>query len=242
MDRFHRQVLVAGIGREGQRAIERAKVMVVGCGALGSVAASFLVRAGVGHIVLVDPDYVEATNLHRQILFDAEDITQAKADVACARLKRVHPSVTIEARVQRLGAGNASELFQGIDVVVDGTDNFATRYEINETCMVMGKPWIYGGVLGALGLSMTIVPGKTPCLRCVFPEAPKVDRTPEGVFGPVVGVVGSLEASETLKLILGIEPAKGLARVDLWSGTVVRLDMGNGCQCGQISKLGDRRV
>jgi molybdopterin/thiamine biosynthesis adenylyltransferase len=230
--RFLRQMLVSGVGEAGQRAIGRGRVLVVGCGALGSVIASFLVRAGVGVVRLVDPDRVEVCNLHRQILFDEQDASEgrAKAEAAVARLERVHPSVRIEALLTRLDGSNAEDLIRHVDVVADGTDNFETRYLINEACVRLGVPWVYGGVVGMTGMSMTVVPHCTPCLRCVFPEAPRpgVGSAPErdGVFGPVVGVVGSLEAGEVLKLLVGGEPSHGLARVDLSDGTLARLNLG----------------
>jgi molybdopterin-synthase adenylyltransferase len=230
--RFLRQMLVEGVGEQGQSAIVRARIVIVGCGALGSVIASFLVRAGVGHVTLIDPDRVESSNLHRQILFDEDDAVagRAKVDAARARLSNVHPTVHVEAIVGSFDAGNADGLIGEADVVVDGTDNFTTRYEINDACVRLGKPWIYGGVVGASGMSMTVIPRRTACLRCVFPEAPVpgVGRSPErdGVFGPIVGVIGAVEAAEALKLIVGAQPARGLAQVDLWEGAMSRLDVG----------------
>ncbi len=230
--RFLRQMLVSGIGEAGQRAIGRGRVLVVGCGALGSVIASFLVRAGVGAIRLVDPDRVELGNLHRQILFDERDATEGrtKVEAAVARLGRVHPSVRIESLLARLDENNVDDLIRHADVVADATDNFETRYLINEACVRLGVPWVYGGVVGMTGMSMVVVPHRTPCLRCVFPEAPQpgVGRAPDrdGVFGPVVGVVGSLEAGEVLKLLVGSEPSLGLARVDFSDGTLARLHLG----------------
>lgn len=230
--RFERQMRVAGVGEKGQLAIARATVVVVGCGALGSVIASFLVRAGVGRVRLVDPDRVESGNLHRQILFDEADARagRTKVDAALARLTAVHPAVHVEAIERRFEPGSAKALLAGADVVLDGTDNFPTRYHINEACVQLAIPWVYGGVVAASGMTMTIVPHRTPCLRCVFPEAPAegVGRAPQrdGVLGPVVGVVGSLQAAEALKLIVGAEPSAGLAQVDLWTGDLRRLDLG----------------
>lgn len=231
-DRFLRQILVSGVGETGQRAIARASALVVGCGALGSVVASFLTRAGVGGVTLVDPDHVESPNLHRQILFDQGDADgrRPKVDAARARLDSIHPRVSVRARICRFDRDNAEELVSDADVVVDGTDNFDTRYLINEVCVRQGKPWVYGGVVGASGMSMTVVPERSPCLRCVFPEPPDpgVGRTPErdGVFGPVVGVIGSFEAAEALKLLVGAEPSAGLLQVDLWTGFAQRLELG----------------
>lgn len=231
--RFGRQVMVDGIGHTGQQAIQRARVLVVGCGALGNVIASFLARAGVGDLTLVDPDRVQADNLHRQTLFDDEDalVGRSKAEKAASLLRGVHPGIQrIVARQDRVDETNAKSFIEGMDVVVDATDNFATRYQINDVCVGLGKPWIYGGVVGATGMSMVIRPKRSPCLRCVFPEppAPGVARSPEtdGVFGPVVGVIGSVQAAEALKLIVGADPSTGLLHVDLWSGSMSRLDVG----------------
>jgi len=241
-ERFFRQMRVSGIGPEGQAALSKSRVLVVGCGALGSVLASFIVRAGVGTVHLVDDDWVELSNLYRQILFDQEDALQRrdKALVVASKLSLVHPFVTVKAHRIRLLDDNIDALVGGVDVVVDGTDNFETRYRINDTCVRLGIPWVYGGVLGMTGMSMTVVPGQTPCLRCVFPSVAGAQDGPtperEGVFGPVVGVVASLQAAEALKLLMGHPPSAGLARVDLMEGSLSRLDLGGrrpDCSCGQ---------
>ncbi len=160
------------------------------------MVATFLVRAEVGWVRLIDPNHVDQGNVHRQLLFDQADALgcRAKAEVACRRLNAAHPSVQVEAKVQRFAASNAQALLFDAEVVVDGTDNFGLRYEISDVGARLGKPWVWVGVVGATGLSMVVVPGESPCLRCVFPQAPDlaVSQLPEedGGFGPIISVIG----------------------------------------------------
>ncbi|MDI7274568.1 MAG: ThiF family adenylyltransferase [Anaerolineae bacterium] len=223
LERYARQILFPEFGAEGQRALLQARVVLVGVGALGSHIADSLVRAGVGHLVLADRDYIELNNLQRQALYDEDDIAHGlpKAEAAARKLRRINSSVTVEPRVMDVNYSNVEALVQGADLVLDGTDNFEARYLVNDVCVKHGIPWVYGGVLASYGITMTIVPGRTPCLRCLFAEMPPPGTMPTcdvaGILGPVVKIIGALEASEALKLLTGrgtLNP--GLTTVDVW--------------------------
>ena len=223
MDRYARQILFPGIGEEGQEKLLKAKAVVVGCGALGTVIANHLTRAGVGYLVIADRDFIELNNLQRQILFDEEDIARGlpKAVAAAEKLRRVNSSVRIEPLVTDVNFGNIETLIRGADVVLDGTDNFETRYLINDACLKNNIPWIYGGVIAGNGMTMTIRPGITACLRCLFTEMPPPGTTATcdtaGVLGPIVGAIASIESSEAMKLITGRGKLnEGLIALDLW--------------------------
>ncbi len=223
LERYARQIIFPGMGVEGQRALLAAKVVLVGVGALGSHIADSLVRAGVGHLVLADRDYIELNNLQRQALYDEDDIAQnlPKAEAAARKLRRINSSVTVEARVMDVSYENVEALVEGADLVLDGTDNFEARYLLNDVCVKHGLPWVYGGVLASYGVTMTIVPGRTACLRCLFPEMPAPGTMPTcntaGILGMLPKIIGALEAGEALKLLSGrgtLNP--GLITVDVW--------------------------
>ncbi len=257
--RYHRQMLVAGIGEHGQANLGAAHVLVVGCGALGSPAADLLVRAGVGRVTLVDRDVVEITNLHRQTLFAQADVGDAKAESAARRLREVNSAVLVRGvaadvshrNVERLlgGMASAAEEMDGAwpaaDVVVDGTDNFETRYLLNDACVKRGAALVYAGAVGTRLTQMTIVPGVTPCLRCLFPEAPAPGSMPTcdtaGILGPVSSIAGSLEAMEALRVIVARRTFErgSLVEIDGWTGVMRRVSVGGpvaGCVC-----CGERR-
>ena len=215
------------IGEAGQARIAGSRVAVVGVGALGSVQAELLARAGAGFIRLIDRDYVELSNLQRQMLFDEQDVREAcpKAVAAARRLKAVNSTIEIEPRVTDLTAGNIEDLLDKIDLIMDGADNFETRYLVNDFAVQHGIPWVYGAAIGTYGLTMTIFPGKTCCFRCMIPEAPVgVQPTCEtaGVLGPATAAIGALQAADALKILSGhadrIPPR--LTTIDLWSGDV----------------------
>lgn len=221
--RYHRQMLFAPIGAEGQERLSRARVGLVGCGALGSVIAGHLVRAGVGFLRVVDRDFLELNNLQRQALYTEEDVARRlpKAIAAAAHLREVNSEVVIEPVVADVNPFSIGRFAEGLDLLVDGTDNFSTRFLVNDLAVSRGLPWVYGGVIGASGMTMTIVPGEGPCLRCLFPEVPAPGSTPTcdtaGVLNTVVAVVGSLEANEVYKLLVDPEARnRGLLTVDLW--------------------------
>jgi adenylyltransferase/sulfurtransferase len=240
MSRYARQELFAGIGREGQERIRHARVLVVGCGALGSALAETMTRAGVASLTVVDRDVVEVTNLQRQALFDEEDaaLARPKAVAAEARLRRLNSDVGVRGIVADLDAALASRLVGAADLVLDGTDTFETRYVLNDVCLRAGVPWVYGACVAAHGAVLAVRPGKTPCLRCVLGErpAPGTGETCDttGVVAPIVQVVAGIQAAEALKLLAGRAEAlvDGLVTVDLWAGTfeVARL-AGRGPWC-----------
>jgi adenylyltransferase/sulfurtransferase len=231
-ERYARQTLFHGIGRTGQERIGRARALVVGCGALGSVLANNLARAGVGHLRIVDRDYVEGNNLQRQVLYDEDDVRRGmpKAAAAAENLRRVNSRITMEPVIADLTAENVETLIEGMDVVLDGTDNFETRYLLNDACLKAGVSWIYSGVIAAYGVTMTILPGETACLRCVFPERPLPGTTPTcdtaGVLNGIVGVVAGMASTEALKLLVGSERlVRGMTWVDLWENTFDRIEL-----------------
>ncbi len=245
LDRYARQMAYPAIGEAGQRRILAGSVLVVGCGALGSAAANLLARAGVGRLRIVDRDYLELNNLQRQTLFEEEDVASGipKAVAAANRLRRVNSGIEIQAEVAHVDTRNIRGLLRGVDIVVDGTDNFETRYLLNDACVKWGLPWVYGGVIGSYGISMTIRPGRSACLRCAFPEVPapgSVDTCETaGVLGSAVNIVGAWQASETLKLLCGADDQlnNGLLSVDVWTNALRHLrslERDRGCvTCGQ---------
>ena len=172
--RYARQVRLDAVGVEGQHRLSHARVVLIGCGALGTVLANTLVRAGVGYLRICDRDYIEKDNLQRQVLFDESDIEAGlpKAQAAVRKLRRINSAVHVEGVVTDVNHTNIETLTEDAELLLDGTDNFETRYLINDLCVKTGRPWVYGAVVGVSGLCMTIVPGETPCLRCVFEQAP----------------------------------------------------------------------
>ena len=229
--RYSRQILYEKIGVEGQRRLKESRVVLFGCGALGTVLANTLVRAGVGFLRVCDRDFIELDNLQRQVLFDEDDIAAnlPKAQAAANKLRRINSEVTIEPVVVDVNPTNIEELADGADVLLDGTDNFETRFLINDLAVKSNRPWIYGAVIGATGLCMTIIPRNTPCLRCVFEEAPPPEMNPTcdtaGVLGPTVNLVASLQAIEAVKLLVGRrdEINRHLVHLDAWSGRFAQM-------------------
>jgi adenylyltransferase/sulfurtransferase len=225
--RYSRQARFAPLGEDGQRRLATGTALVCGCGALGSVIANTLARAGVGRIRLVDRDYPELSNLQRQVLFDEADVAAGlpKAVAAAEKLRRANSAIEVEPVVADVDHTNVLELCQGVDVILDGTDNFETRFLLNDAAHRLGIPWVYGGCLGAEGQTMTILPGRTPCLRCLMPEPPDAGTAPTcdttGVLAGAIGVVASLQAVEALKILSGRMDAVSpyLTVVDLWHNT-----------------------
>jgi adenylyltransferase/sulfurtransferase len=232
-NRYDRQMRFAPLGEEGQRNLTAGRALVCGCGALGSVIASTLVRAGVGLVRIVDRDFLELNNLQRQVLFDEQDVADGlpKAAAAANKLRQINSTVKVEPIVADVTHQNLAELAGDVDVIVDGTDNFATRFLINDFAVQQGKPWVYGGCIGAEGQSMTILPGETACLACLMPEAPPPGATPTcdtaGILGPIVGVIASLEANEAIKILSGRRGAvnRRLTIIDTWSNHIRQLDL-----------------
>ncbi|MFN0196812.1 MAG: ThiF family adenylyltransferase [Planctomycetaceae bacterium] len=233
LDRYSRQMRFAGIGEDGQRQLCASRVLLVGCGALGTVLADMLVRAGVGFLRIVDRDFVDLSNLQRQVLFDEQDVADhlPKAAVAATKLSRINSQVTLEPVVADVTPNNILSLTEGADLILDGTDNFETRFLINDAALEQNIPWIYGGVVGSHGQVLPIFPGETACLRCIIeaPPDPGMTETCDtaGVISPAVHVVTSLQAVAALKVLSGqrelVTPK--LTMIDVWDGTFRQLDV-----------------
>ncbi len=231
--RYDRQSRFRMIGAAGQQRIEAGRVLICGCGALGSVIANTLARAGVGFLRIADRDLVELSNLQRQVLFDEQDAAQhvPKAIAARDRLAEINSTVTVDARVVDVNHTTIEELLDGIHLIVDGTDNFETRFLLNDAAHKFDLPWIYGGCIGSEGQSMTVIPGVTPCFRCLVSEPPPPGSTPTcdtaGIIGPIVNVIASIQSAEALKLLSGDTTnfQRGLTIIDLWSGPMRSIDL-----------------
>ncbi len=236
--RYLRQMIFNGIGETGQEKLLAARVLVVGVGATGSVIASTLARAGVGFLKIADRDFVELSNLQRQVLYDEDDVASRtpKAIAAAHKLGRINSSLQILPCVTDVSGENIEDLIDDVDLTLDGTDNFDTRYLVNDACAKHNKPWIYGGAVASYGATMTIVPGVSACFRCVFRQAPPPGTLPTcdtaGVIGPIVNVVGSLVAAEALKFLTGSgERNRGLINVDLWENTFDAFQVARRADC-----------
>ena len=229
--RFSRQIRFTPIGRAGQERLAQARVLIAGCGALGSAAAEQLCRAGVGRLRIVDRDFVESSNLQRQTLYTEADAAAAlpKAVAAQVRLAEINATVTVEAVVAEIHAGTVRELVAGCDLVIDGGDNFALRHLINEACCLARVPWIYAACVGAYAVSLPIVPGETPCLRCLQDQLPAAGESPTcdtaGIIAPAVHLAAAWQVAEALKLLVGDHAAlrRELWAADLWAGSFQRL-------------------
>ncbi|MDR1840693.1 MAG: ThiF family adenylyltransferase [Holophagales bacterium] len=218
VDRYSKQRVFLGAERDAR--LRSANVVIVGLGATGSVLASWLARAGVGHLTLIDRDLVEASNLQRQILYSESDIGRPKAIAANEMLRRANTQIDIQPLVADLTSGNALSALSGFDLIMDGTDNFEARYLINDISLLKQIPWIYCGAIGGEAMAWPITPPGTPCLRCLMeepPEAGDVDTCDSiGVLGPAVGVAASWSAMEAIKILTGEKPSPTMARFDLW--------------------------
>ncbi|MBI1300197.1 MAG: molybdopterin-synthase adenylyltransferase MoeB [Alphaproteobacteria bacterium] len=218
LDRYARQTVLPKIGEEGQRKLQQSSVLVVGAGGLGCPALQYLVAAGVGHVGIIDADTVEETNLQRQVLYREEDIGKNKAEIAKERLQALNTECRIDAYAEKLTIKNAARLFEYFDVILDGTDNFAAKFLINDAAVKLGKPFIYGSILGFEGQVSVFNYKGGPCYRCLFAETPKNDIpncAEAGVIGALAGIVGSMQAMEAIKLLVGLNTI---------SGTVITFD------------------
>jgi len=225
--RYSRQIQFPGIGEAGQEALLRSRAAIVGCGALGSFHAAALARAGCGHITIVDRDFIEPSNLHRQWLFEEDDAAESmpKAAAAERRIRRINSSIHARGIVADLTPSNVAELLGEAAVILDGTDNFETRYLINDFAVSRGIPWIYGAAVASYGLTMPVIPHRTACLRCVYPSPPAgAQPTCEtaGVLNAIVSAVASLQVAEALKVLCGHpEQVQGrITTIDVWSGGI----------------------
>ncbi len=243
-ERYSRQILFRGVGSEGQKRLAMAQVAVVGCGATGSAVASLLARSGVGSIRIIDRDYVEASNLQRQTLFDESDAKESlpKAIAAARRIAAFNSQIVIEPQVADLTPENAESLLQGVQLILDGTDNFETRYLVNDFAVKQGVPWIYAAAVGSYGATLNVLPGTTACLACIFPDLPQgTFETCEtsGILNSAVNLVASIEATEALKLLVGAEDKvrRTLLSFDVWTNERAEIKASrprSGCRaCGQ---------
>lgn len=224
-ERYSRQMLFQPIGEEGQAKLKKARVAIVGMGALGTVLSTHMVRAGVGFVRVIDRDFVEPSNLQRQMLYDEPDAlgSSPKAEAGSAKLRAANSSVVIEPVVGDLNASNAEELLGDVDLILDGTDNFAVRFLVNDVSIKRSIPWIYGGAVSSRGVSLTVIPGEGPCLRCLF-DQPPAQGTAEtcdtaGVIAPIIFTVASHQAAEAIKLLSGNNAAqlnRKMVHWDLW--------------------------
>jgi adenylyltransferase/sulfurtransferase len=233
-DRYSRQILFAGIGAEGQQALLNSRAVIIGCGALGSAQAEALARAGVGNLRIVDRDFVEFSNLQRQTMFTEYDAVERLPKViACANhIAEINSGIVVEPEIADVNHSNVERLVADADVVIDGTDNFATRYLINDACVKHHKNWIYGAAVGSYGVTMTIRPRETPCLRCIFPEAPPAASAPTcdtaGVIMPIISVVAAVQVSEALKILTSDVTSlhKSLMQFDVWRNEWRKISIG----------------
>jgi adenylyltransferase/sulfurtransferase len=245
--RYSRQILFSGIGADGQKKLARGRALLVGCGALGSVMAEILVRAGVGHLTIADRDYVDETNLQRQSLYTEADWLAGlpKAAAAARHLSEINSRVELVPEIVDVNAATIASLVPGHDLILDGTDNFETRFLVNDASVKWNVPWIYGACVGSYGMCLAVIPGTTPCLRCLLERLPPPGSSPTcdtiGVIGPIVHVVAALQAAEALKILTGqLERLNGrLMNIDLWENrfsglTLEQVPRGSDCPaCGR---------
>jgi len=250
-ERYSRQILFSGIGKEGQGRLTESRALIIGCGALGSAHAESLARAGVGRLRIADRDFVESSNLQRQTMFtesDAEERTP-KAIAAANHIRQINRDIEVEPEIADVNNSNVEQLIKDCDVVLDGTDNFATRYLINDACVKHEVNWIYGAAVGSYGVTMTIRPHQTPCLRCVFEEAPPAASAPTcdtaGVIMSIISVVAAVQVAEALKLLTGHHEMlhSSLMQFDVWRNEWRKINPGPAspecptCGLGKFSTL-----
>lgn len=234
-ERYSRQIFFEGIGEEGQHRLLSSTAAIVGCGALGSFQAGALARAGVGRLILIDRDFVEVSNLQRQWLYEDEDAEQAlpKAVAAARRLARINAGIEVSAQVTDLTPENIADLLDDADVILDGTDNFETRYLINDFAVERGRAWIHGAAVGSYGLVMAAVPGQA-CFRCVYPDPPEgIQPTCEtaGVVNSITSLIASLQVSLAYRILCGHHVPAEITRVDVWTGKIRQLEIDRDPDC-----------
>ena len=249
-ERYSRQIRFSGFGEAGQQRLLDARVVIVGCGALGSFQAGALGRAGVGRLRIVDRDYVELSNLQRQWLFDEADAREAlpKAVAAARKIAAINSSIAVEPVVSDLVPSNAEELLADADLILDGTDNFETRFLINDYSVSCNVPWVYGAAVGSYGISMPVVPHRTACLKCLYPEPPAGAQPTcetEGVLGSITSLIASWQVSAAIRILCGSAPSATITTVDVWSGQIRQIDQPSrdpqcpACALGVFSHLHD---
>lgn len=244
-ERYSRQILFPEIGKSGQEKLLASRVLIVGCGALGASHAEMLARAGAGKLRIVDRDFVEFTNLQRQTLFKESDAADRlpKAIAAKSRIVEINSDIDVEAIVADVNYSNVEQFIDGCDLVIDGTDNFQVRYLLNDACVKRSKTWIYGAAVSSYGTTMTIIPGETPCLRCIFDEMPDAGSSPTcdtaGVIMPIIATVSAVQVAEALKILVGDTGSLhgSLMQFDIWANDRQRIKLGEpnaDCKtCGQ---------
>jgi len=233
-ERYSRQILLSEIGKTGQENLLNSRVLIVGCGALGAAHAETLARAGVGFTRIVDRDFVEFSNLQRQTLFSESDAKDRfpKAIAAKNRLAQINSEIEIEAVVADVNHSNVESLISDCDLVLDGTDNFQTRYLINDACVKLNKIWIYGAAVSSYGTTMTIIPNSTPCLRCIFEEMPGAGSAPTcdtaGVIQPIINSISAIQTTEAMKILTKSFDAlhKSLMQIDVWRNDWRKIKLG----------------
>lgn len=245
-DRYSRQTRLSQIGQRGQNLLCSSRIAIVGLGALGTVIANHLARAGVGYLRLIDGDYVEMSNLTRQMLFDENDAREIVPKVIAAsnKIQLINSDIEVDPRIIHLDERNAEELLSDVDLILDGTDNFSTRFLINDMSHKQTIPWIYGAVIQARGVVLPILPGETPCLRCILPNLPKTDRTETcdtvGVLGMAVSIVASYQSTEAMKYIVNDRSSMNLKMMqfDLWQNQFLAIDVSEAtkedCPCCRL--------
>ena len=237
MKRYEKHMLLKEIGKEGQKKLLSSSIMIVGCGALGNAVANSLARAGVGKIKVVDRDYVEIDNLHRQILFDEKDAKERKpkAIAVAEKLRSINSEIEIIPIIADVNSSNIEKLINDIDLIIDGTDNMETRFLINDVCIKHDIPWIYGAVVATEGMTMNIMPEKTACLRCLIHELPAPGVLPTcdtvGVLNTAVNVIASLQATEAIKILVGKKIRREAIHVDVWNGTWFPIKVKRRAEC-----------
>ncbi len=241
-ERYSRQVLFHEIGKAGQERLLNSRVLLVGCGALGCAQAEMLARAGVGKLRIVDRDFVEFTNLQRQTLFKESDAADRlpKAIAAKTRIAEINSEIDVEATIADVNNSNVESLINGVDIVIDGTDNFQVRYLLNDACIKHNKTWIYGAAVSSYGTTMTVIPGVTPCLRCIFDEMPDAGSSPTcdtaGVIMPIIATVAATQVAEAIKILVGDAASlhRSLMQFDVWANDRQRINLSEpnpDCKC-----------
>lgn len=232
--RYEKHIKIRDFGEEGQAALSGKSVVIIGCGALGTNISNFMTRAGVGKIRIVDRDFVEIDNLHRQVLFSEKDIGTPKTLAAATKLKEINSEIIIIPLVKDVKNTNIENIVSGYDLILDGTDNISTRMLINDVSLKTGIPWIYGGVLGTSGMVMNIFK-EGPCLRCLMPDIPTAGTIPtcesEGVLNTIPAVIASIQSTEALKILMGKDYQKGLIRYDIWDNNFMILEVKKDPEC-----------
>ncbi len=236
IERFSRQLILPEISGKGQEKLLESKVLIIGAGGLGSPCAMYLAASGIGTIGIVDSDRVDLSNLQRQILHSMETLNKKKVDSASLKLKEINPDIDVKTYNSRLTSENVMELIREYDVVVDGSDNFPTKFLVNDACVMAGKPLSIAGILRFMGQVFTVIPGKTPCYRCIFESPPEPGTIPScqeaGVIGAIGGLVGIIQATEVIKILLGIgKTINGILVVDALAMILRRIDIERKKEC-----------